>query len=60
MQYRPFGPLEWPVSALGFGCMRLPTTDTGAIDEPVAGDGHETIDRGVNYSIPPGPTMVAR
>jgi predicted aldo/keto reductase-like oxidoreductase len=54
MQYRKFGNLETEVSALGFGCMRLPTLDgipqSENIDEP------ETIrmirhavDRGVNY-----------
>ncbi len=54
MQYRRFGKLGTEVSALGFGCMRLPTRDgipqSEAIDEP------ETIrmirhavDQGVNY-----------
>jgi len=27
VQYRKFGRLDWQVSALGFGAMRLPTTD---------------------------------
>jgi predicted aldo/keto reductase-like oxidoreductase len=54
MKYRKFGKLETRVSALGFGCMRLPTLDgipqSGNIDEA------ETIrmirhavDEGVNY-----------
>jgi hypothetical protein len=35
MHYRPFGQLEWDVSALGFGTMRLPVLDgdTSMIDE---------------------------
>ncbi|TET67103.1 MAG: aldo/keto reductase [Dehalococcoidia bacterium] len=52
MQYRRFGKLDWEVSVLGFGAMRLPLVDkeTGKVDEP------ETIrmmryavDHGVNY-----------
>lgn len=50
MRYRPFGRLDWSVSSLGFGCMRRPTTDAGAIDEPGAtAMGHEAIDHGVSY-----------
>ena len=52
MQYRQFGSLEWQVSALGFGCMRLPTTS----DDPKDINAEEAtrmiryaIDHGVNY-----------
>lgn len=52
MQYRGFGELDWKVSALGFGCMRLPIKgdDNSNIDEPEATKMlHHAIDHGVNY-----------
>jgi predicted aldo/keto reductase-like oxidoreductase len=54
MRYRKFGPLGEDVSALAFGCMRLPTTDgvpqSGKIDEPeTIRMIRHAIDRGVNY-----------
>jgi predicted aldo/keto reductase-like oxidoreductase len=49
MRYRSFGKLDFQVSALGFGAMRLPTNG-GKIDESEATEMlHYAIDRGVNY-----------
>ena len=52
MHYRKMGSLDWKVSALGFGCMRLPTRRftlmRADVDESVRIIRHG-IDRGINY-----------
>jgi hypothetical protein len=54
MKYRKFGKLDWDVSILGFGCMRLPTKDGRGYSEQVEEQEsialiRHAIDRGVNY-----------
>ena len=51
MEYRPFGRLGFRASALGFGCMRLPTLGKPEdVDAPAAIEMiRHAIDLGVNY-----------
>lgn len=50
MQYRKFGKVDESVSALGFGCMRLPMLQDGTINEEEAiKQIRHSIDNGVNY-----------
>jgi predicted aldo/keto reductase-like oxidoreductase len=52
MKYREFGKLDWKVSALGFGAMRLPVInrDPSMIDEkPSIEMIRYAVDNGVNY-----------
>ena len=52
MQYRRLGKLDWEVSVLGFGAMRLPLAgkEAGEVDEPESiGMMRYAIDHGVNY-----------
>ena len=51
MQYRKFGRLDWQVSTLGMGCMRLPTlADSDQVDEAEAIKMiRYAVDHGINY-----------
>ena len=52
MQYRKMGSLDWEVSALGFGCMRLPSRSfslMGADFDESKRIIRYGIDRGINY-----------
>ena len=54
MKYRNFGKLDWKVSALGFGCMRLPTADgertsSNILEAEAVRMIRHGIDQGINY-----------
>jgi predicted aldo/keto reductase-like oxidoreductase len=50
MKYRKMGSLDWQVSALGFGAMRLPVNSQGKImEEEAINMIRYSIDHGVNY-----------
>lgn len=50
MLYRKMGKAGLELSILGFGCMRLPTTADGGVDEPRAAQMLKyAVDHGVNY-----------
>jgi predicted aldo/keto reductase-like oxidoreductase len=54
MHYRKFGNLDWQASVLGFGCMRLPTSDgipmsPNINEEEAIKMIRYAIDQGVNY-----------
>ena len=52
MKYRKFGPLDWEVSALGFGIMRMPHAEgesSEILEEEASLMVRHAIDSGVNY-----------
>ena len=53
MKYRKIGSLDWQVSALGFGCMRLPTRRNSMLSRVKKEEAikiiRSAIDQGVNY-----------
>ena len=50
MQYRHMPQIDRPLSALGFGCMRMPCLPDGSLDETRAiAQIRNAIDQGVNY-----------
>jgi predicted aldo/keto reductase-like oxidoreductase len=54
LKYRKFGKLDWDVSVLGFGVMRLPVKDDNVFEPNIDEDRaikmiRYAIDNGVNY-----------
>ena len=51
MKYRKMGSLDWQVSALGFGCMRLPTKKRFLVSSVDVDESIHILRRGIDLGI---------